>query len=288
MEDITTTRKVDNTVKEVDEKVKMTLQEPNNVQKKASKTQNKKQKKGMHDNKNKNKNKKKSKQTKKKDSQKQKNRRITQQQQARAKKENEQEISLDEQAKYLALDCEMVGVGEGGFQSALARVSIVDYNYAIVFDTYVKVNEPVTDYRTFVSGIREEHLQSDLAMEFSQCQSIVKKIIGGKILIGHALKNDLTVLGIHHPWQHCRDTAKYEPFMKKDKKSEILRPRKLRDLAENKLNRIIQIAGKEHCPVEDAIAALDLFKKARVKWEKAMQYKANRTQQIMIESQNEQ
>lgn len=226
------------------------------------------------------KNKKKSKQSKKNNSHKQKNRRITQQKQAQARREAEQEISLEEQGKYLALDCEMVGVGEGGYQSALARVSIVDYNYAIIFDTYVKVNEPVTDYRTFVSGIRKEHLQSDLAMEFSRCQSIVKKLLKGKILIGHALKNDLTSLGIQHSWQDCRDTAKYEPFMKKDKHSGILRPKKLRDLTENKLNRIIQIAGQQHCPVEDAIAALDLYKKARVKWEKAMQYKVNRTEQI--------
>ena len=227
------------------------------------------------------KNKKKSKQSKKNDSQKQKNRRITQQKQAQARKEAEQEISLEEQGKFLALDCEMVGVGEGGVQSALARVSIVDYNYAIVFDAYVKVNEPVTNYRTFVSGIKEEHLQSDVAMEFSQCQSIVKKLLTGKILIGHALKNDLTALGIQHPWQDCRDSAKYEPFMKKDKQSGILRPKKLKDLTETKLNRVIQAPGQEHCPIEDAIAALDLYKKARVKWEKAMHYKSTRTEQII-------
>lgn len=183
----------------------------------------------------------------------------------------------------MALDCEMVGVGPGGYESALARVSIVDYNNAVLFDTYVKVSEPVTDYRTFVSGIREEHLQSDLAMDFAQCQSIVKKLLQGKILVGHALKNDMTVLDLEHPWYNCRDTAKYEPFMKKDKNTNLLRPRKLKDLTETKLDRIIQIAGQEHCPVEDAIAALDLFKKARVKWEKAMAYKMNRTTTISSE-----
>lgn len=211
---------------------------------------------------------------------KEKNRKITQQKQLEARLEAEQELSLDEQGKYLALDCEMVGIGEGGLKSALARVSIVDYNNVIIFDTYVKVNEPVTDYRTFVSGIREEHLQSDIAMDFAQCQSIVKKILHQKILVGHALKNDLHVLELEHPWHDCRDTAKYEPFMKKDKLREILRPRKLKDLAETKLNRIIQKDGQEHCPIEDAIAALDLYKKARVKWEKAISYKMKRTNEI--------
>jgi RNA exonuclease 4 len=216
----------------------------------------------------------------KKNALKEKNRRITQRKQLLAKMEAEQEISLKEQGKYLALDCEMVGVGEGGFKSALARVSIVDYNNAIVFDTYVKVSEPVTDYRTFVSGVRPEHIESDLAMEFKRCQEIVKKLLHGKILVGHALKNDMQVLDIEHPWYLCRDTAKYELFMKKDKKTDILRPRKLKDLAETKLNRIIQLPGQEHCPVEDAIAALDLYKKARIKWEKAMTYKVNKTNTI--------
>lgn len=271
-------------IKDLNSKQLKSLEEPQQAQQRVTKTQpkNKRQQKDINLNKTK-KNKKKSKQSKKNDSQKQKNRRITQQKQAQARKEAEQEISLEEQGKYLALDCEMVGVGEGGVQSALARVSIVDYNYAIIFDTYVKVDEPVTNYRTFVSGIKEEHLQSDLAMEFSQCQSIVKKLLRGKILIGHALKNDLNALGIQHSWQNCRDTAKYEPFMKKDKQSGILRAKKLRDLTETKLNRIIQAPGQEHCPVEDAIAALDLYKKARVKWEKAMLYKSIRTEQIRHE-----
>jgi RNA exonuclease 4 len=244
------------------------------------KSQNKKSQKKTKSDKKSNDKKKNKKKSKKNNARKSMNKKQTQKQQEQARREAEQEISLEEQSKYLALDCEMVGVGEGGSKSALARVSIVDYNNAIVFDTYVKVNEPVTDYRTFVSGIREEHLSSDMAMDFAQCQSIVKKVLQGKILIGHALKNDMAVLEFDHPWYDCRDTAKYEPFMKKDKNTNILRPRKLKDLTETKLNRMIQLPGHEHCPIEDAIAALDLYKKARIKWEKAMSYKSNRTREI--------
>lgn len=255
-----------------------TISRPNQTKEQKKKSQKTKGLKGDEDKT------KSSKKIKKNDTVKQRNRKITQQKQLKAREAAEQEISLEEQSRFLALDCEMVGVGEGGLQSALARVSIVDYNNAVLFDTYVKVNEPVTDYRTFVSGIRQEHLQSDVAMDFAQCQAIVKKLLNGKILIGHALKNDLTVLDLKHPWYDCRDTAKYEPFMKKDKTTDILRPRKLKDLAENKLNRIIQKVGQQHCPVEDAIAALDLYKKARIKWEKAMEYKHCRTITISNET----
>merc|ERR1739842_257654 len=82
--------------------------------------------------------------------------------------------------------------------------------------------------------------------------------------------------------------ARYEPFMKRQsKESTILRPRKLKDLSLTKLKREIQREGEEHCPKEDAIAALDLYKKAMTKWEKAVQYKVQRTNQIILQQQDE-
>lgn len=200
-----------------------------------------------------------------------------------------EELDLDQQARYVAMDCEFVGIGPGGHESALARVSIVDFNNKVLLDTYVKVHEPVTDYRTFVSGVTEEHLQSDLAMDAVKCVATVQNILHGKILVGHGLKNDLKVMGIDHPWYDTRDTAKYEPFMKKEKRDSCIpfalpRPRKLKDLALTKLNRIIQKEGEPHCSIEDAIAALDLYKKARAKWENVIVYKINRTFEIVSEN----
>uniref|UniRef100_A0A7S3Q7X7 RNA exonuclease 4 n=2 Tax=Chaetoceros debilis TaxID=122233 RepID=A0A7S3Q7X7_9STRA len=213
------------------------------------------------------------------------------QKQQQNKPAEQQQLTLEEQGRYVALDCEFVGVGPGGYEHALARVSLVDWNNAVLLDTHVRVSEstPVTDYRTFVSGVREEHLLPDVAMESEKCIAIVKKLLQGRILVGHGLKNDLTVLGITHPWYNTRDTAKYEPFMKKAKKvtdsiststSTLPRSRKLKDLALTKLDRVIQKEGESHCSIEDSIAALDLYKKARGKWEKVMEYKVGRTQEI--------
>jgi RNA exonuclease 4 len=56
--------------------------------------------------------------------------------------------------KYLAIDCEMVGVGIDGEESSLARVSIVNYWGAVQLDEFVKQKERVVDYRTKWSGIR--------------------------------------------------------------------------------------------------------------------------------------
>src|SRR5690606_8095180 len=63
--------------------------------------------------------------------------------------------------KYLALDCEMVEVGgSANPRNALARVSIVNYHQHTLMDLYVKPDEPVTDYRTAISGITPTLLNS--------------------------------------------------------------------------------------------------------------------------------
>jgi len=67
--------------------------------------------------------------------------------------------SKEAPTKCLALDCEMVGVGPMK-ESALARISIVNEHGVCVLDKYVKPKVQITDYRTAVSGIREENMIS--------------------------------------------------------------------------------------------------------------------------------
>ena len=54
----------------------------------------------------------------------------------------------------------MVGLGDGGHESALARVSIVDRVGEVLYDKYVKPKGNVTDFRTKYSGIRPENLRN--------------------------------------------------------------------------------------------------------------------------------
>jgi DNA polymerase III epsilon subunit-like protein len=122
--------------------------------------------------------------------------------------------------------------------------------------------------------------------DIDSCRQKVSAILGpDKILVGHALKNDLTALGMSHPWFLTRDTAKYDPFMKLRFDDGILWPRKLKDLASEKLMRCVQVEGTPHCPFEDALTALDLYKTVRNKWEKVMAYKLKRTREIEAKSQ---
>jgi len=185
------------------------------------------------------------------------------------------------------MDCEMVGIGFNGFQSAVARVSIINWDNEVILDTYVKVNEPITDYRTWISGIKPEDLQSDEAMDFESCRELVQHLLKDKILVGHGLKNDLQVLDMTHPWYMMRDTVKYEPYMKENFEGKLI-ARRLRELALDKLGRTIQEDGQSHDSVIDAVAALDLYKKARKRWEKVMEWKRNKSSEIIMQSISEQ
>jgi len=187
------------------------------------------------------------------------------------KKRTSNDEPMQEKDTYFALDCEMVGVGPEGLDSALARISIINWDNELVLDTYVRVQEKVTDYRTFVSGIRQEHIESNSATTLEEVRDTVSKILRGKILIGHGLENDLKAIGIGHPWCDIRDTTTYQPYMQqapitKDE-APVFRPRKLKGLAWAYLGEEIQVIGKAHSPIEDAMATMNLYKAVRARWE---------------------
>lgn len=204
---------------------------------------------------------------------------------ANANANNNNELSLREKENIVAMDCEMVGVGPHGMRSALARVTIVSYDHHILLDAYIRVNEPVTDFRTCYSGIRPEFLLSDQAISPDDARVVVRSILKRKILVGHGLKNDLAVLGISHPWYSIRDTANYFPYMKQGtlycNNNQSLEPRKLKDLARDYLGWKIQNGTtRGHCSYEDAVASMALYKVARLDWEGLMKWKVNKTRQI--------
>jgi hypothetical protein len=118
---------------------------------------------------------------------------------------------------FVAMDCEMVGIGRQGINSMLARCSLVtiiddeskidgenDEDFKprinVLYDVYVKPTKHITDYRTEYSGITPEHLESDDAVNYEVCRSKIISLLKPTedkivVLVGHALKNDFEVLG---------------------------------------------------------------------------------------------
>ncbi|XP_053663945.1 RNA exonuclease 4-like [Anopheles marshallii] len=162
----------------------------------------------------------------------------------------------------IALDCEMVGIGADGKEHMLARVSIVNERCEVVIDRYVKPQETVTDYRTEISGIRPEHIAH--GVEFQEMREVVRQIIHGKILVGHGLYNDLSVLNLRHPKYNIRDTARYRPIAKK---AGSFGTPSLRSITYALLGEEIQDGS--HDSVEDARAAMKIYLQFQKDWEKS-------------------
>ncbi|CAE6447545.1 unnamed protein product [Rhizoctonia solani] len=170
---------------------------------------------------------------------------------------------IGEPGRYIAIDCEMVGVGENGLESSLARASIVDFQGRVVLDEFVLQRERVTDYRTQVSGIRPKDM----------------------INVGHALHNDLTALLLSHPAARIRDTQVYAgrrpiPGKGKAKAKEEGQGEKtlwekyhtprigLKRLVKEELD--VDIQGGEHSSVTDARAAMAIYRLHKRAWDASL------------------
>jgi RNA exonuclease 4 len=153
----------------------------------------------------------------------------------------------------------MVGIGpEPNRDSALARVSLVNFHGHQVYDSYVQVprNIEITDYRTHVSGIEPKHMRKGVARPFEEVRNDLKVLLTGRILVGHAVKNDLDVLIMKHDKRFIRDTSKFSKF--RELAMIPGRTPGLKLLADKLLGVEIQVGA--HSSVEDARATMALYR----------------------------
>ncbi|KAF8152736.1 ribonuclease H-like domain-containing protein [Pholiota molesta] len=152
----------------------------------------------------------------------------------------QQELS----GKYLSLDCEMSGQFYG----------------AVILDEFVRQKERVVDYRTQWSGIRESDMIK--AQKFEDVQKRVADLLQDRILVGHAVHNDLKALLLSHPRAQTRDTqiCAYKFGVVKSK-----RPA-LRNLVHQELGLTIQ--SGEHSSITDARATMAVYRLHKKEWEK--------------------
>jgi RNA exonuclease 4 len=172
--------------------------------------------------------------------------------------------------KYLAMDCEMVGVGPDGHDSVLARVSLVDFHGRQVYDSYVRPKERVTDWRTKITGITPKHMAT--ARDFDTVQQEVADLVKGRVLVGHDIRHDLAVLMLTHPATHIRDTARFSGFKQYGHGPKPA----LRVLAKEILDMEIQTG--HHSSIEDAKVAMLLFRKRKSEFDMEHAHKFEKTQ----------
>ena len=160
----------------------------------------------------------------------------------------------------VALDCEMVGVGVKGSRSVLGRCSIVGYDGNVVYDSYVRPCEPITDFRTIFSGIYPSHMEN--AKPFEEASKKIKTILADKIIVGHDLKHDFNAINMtNHPQTLIRDTSHLDIL-------QLGRMPSLKLLAKVCLNHDIQEGS--HCSVIDARVCMSIYKLVEDSWEKSL------------------
>ncbi|XP_043234573.1 RNA exonuclease 1 homolog isoform X2 [Amphibalanus amphitrite] len=148
-----------------------------------------------------------------------------------------------------ALDCEMSYTTQG---CELTRVTVVNAQGDTVYETIVKPDNPIIDFNTRFSGIKESDMEG-VTVTIRDVQAVLLNMFSNKtILIGHSLESDFKALKLIHPT--VADTSVVFPH-----KNGPPFKRGLKMLCQEYLKRFIQDDVGGHDSAEDAISAMDLM-----------------------------
>ena len=155
---------------------------------------------------------------------------------------------VEEQGVY-ALDCEMSYTTQG---LELTRITVIDEDCSVVYETLVKPQNPVIDYNTRFSGITEESMK-DVTTTLLDVQATLLTMFSEKtILVGHSLESDFKALRLLH--DTVVDTSVMFPH-----KNGYPQKRALKNLCSEYLRKIIQNDVGGHDSKEDAVACMELI-----------------------------
>ncbi|CAN9500319.1 unnamed protein product [Ophioblennius macclurei] len=158
-------------------------------------------------------------------------------------------LPIDGNAGMFALDCEMCYTKQG---LELTRVTVINAELKVIYDTFVKPDSKVVDYNTRFSGVTKEDLE-DTTVNLRDVQAVLLSMFSAEsILVGHSLESDLVALKLIH--STVVDTAIVFPH-----RLGLPYKRALKNLMADHLKRIIQDDVGGHDSSEDASACMELM-----------------------------
>ncbi|XP_052068035.1 uncharacterized protein LOC127707498 [Mytilus californianus] len=157
--------------------------------------------------------------------------------------------TVTNQSPMFAIDCEMCVTTAKKYE--LTRVSVVNENLEVVYDSFVKPYNPITDYVTRYSGVTKAILDPVKTRLKTVQRFLHKTLPVDAIVCGQSLKGDLAALRLFHPY--VIDTSViYNLSGHRSQKTS------LRRLAAHFLGKDIQSSEEGHSSVEDAITTMEL------------------------------
>ncbi|XP_016397793.1 RNA exonuclease 1 homolog isoform X1 [Sinocyclocheilus rhinocerous] len=158
-------------------------------------------------------------------------------------------LPVDGNGGVYALDCEMCYTKQG---LELTRVTVINSDLKVIYDTFVKPGSKVVDYNTRFSGVTQDDLENT-TITLRDVQAVLLSMFSAEsILIGHSLESDLFALKLIHSM--VVDTAIVFPH-----RLGLPYKRALRNLMADYLKRIIQDSVGGHDSSEDARACMELM-----------------------------
>ncbi|PSN57628.1 hypothetical protein C0J52_05431 [Blattella germanica] len=148
-----------------------------------------------------------------------------------------------------ALDCEMCRTTTGELE--LTRISIVNEQLEVVYESLVKPYNRITDYLTQYSGITKDLLEN-VTVRLEDVQRDLRALLPpDAILIGQSLNFDLMALQMMHPY--VIDTSVIYNIT-----GDRWRKTKLALLSQKFLGEKIQQGHQGHCSIEDSSSSMKL------------------------------